>query len=149
MNVDLPKHAEIVIVGGGVAGSSLAWQLSRLGKRDVVLLERGTLTCGTSWHAAGLIMQLQASPELETLFREEVVCDEQARLQSLLARAAARGEIGEGVVTPLFADIPGSIIFTRSLIHGRPIDDAFVDELVDRVLLPILNATKEHAPHVV
>jgi len=48
-----------------------------------------------------------------------------------------------------FADIPGSIIFTRSLIRGLPIDDAFVEELVDRVLLPILPTKKEHAPHVV
>jgi AcrR family transcriptional regulator len=98
--------------------------------------------------AAGLIMQLQSSPELEQLFREEVVCDEQERFESLLERAAARGEI-VGEVTPLFADIPGSIIFTRSLIRGLPIDDAFVDELVDRVLLPILPVKKEHAPHVV
>jgi AcrR family transcriptional regulator len=98
--------------------------------------------------AAGLIMQLQSSPELEQLFREEVVCDEQERFESLLDRAAERGEI-VGEVTPLFADIPGSIIFTRSLIRGLPIDDAFVEELVDRVLLPILPVKKEHAPHVV
>lgn len=98
--------------------------------------------------AAGLIMQLQASPELEALFREEVVCDEQERFESLLQRAAERGEV-TGEVTPLFADIPGSMIFTRSLIRGLPIDDAFVEELVDRVLLPILSIPKEQAPHVV
>lgn len=98
--------------------------------------------------AAGLIMQLQASPELEKLFREEVICDEQMRFESLLARAAARGEI-EGEVTPLFADIPGSMIFTRSLIRGEAVDDAFVEELVDRVLLPILSIQKDSAPHVV
>lgn len=67
MSVELPRHAEIVIVGGGVAGCSLAWQLARLGKSDVVLLERGTLTCGTSWHAAGLIMQLRSSHSLTDL----------------------------------------------------------------------------------
>lgn len=98
--------------------------------------------------AAGLIMQLQSSPELEKLFREEVVCDEQERFESVLARAAARGEI-EGEVTPLFADVPGSMIFTRSLIRGEAIDDAFVEELVDRILLPILSTPKEPAPHVV
>jgi AcrR family transcriptional regulator len=99
--------------------------------------------------AAGLIMQLQSSPELEALFRDEVICDEQARFESLLARAAERGEI-VGEVTPLFADIPGSMIFTRSLIRGEAIDEAFVEELVDRVLLPILTTvSKEHAPHVV
>jgi AcrR family transcriptional regulator len=99
--------------------------------------------------AAGLIMQLQCSPELEALVREEVVCEEQNRFESLLARALDRGELTEVVVTPLFADIPGSIIFTRSMIRREPIDDAFVEELVDRVLLPILPIPKEHAPHVV
>ncbi|WP_347309923.1 GcvT family protein [Defluviimonas sp. SAOS-178_SWC] len=66
---DLPTHAEIVIVGGGVAGASLAWQLTRLGKRDIVLVERGTLTCGTSWHAAGLIMQIRATHAMTDLSR--------------------------------------------------------------------------------
>ncbi len=61
MSGDLPKQAEIVIIGGGVAGTSLAWQLGRLGKRDIVLLEREKLTSGTSWHAAGLIMQLRST----------------------------------------------------------------------------------------
>jgi AcrR family transcriptional regulator len=115
---------------------------------DLIAYIRGA-TQGFDPHvAAGLIMQLQASPELEALFRDEVICDEQERFESLLKRAAARGEV-TGEVTPLFADIPGSIIFTRSLIRGLPIDDAFVEELVDRVLLPILNTKKEHAPHVV
>lgn len=67
MSGDLPTHAEIVIVGGGVAGASLAWQLTRLGKRDIALLERGSLTCGTSWHAAGLIMQLRSSHAMTDL----------------------------------------------------------------------------------
>lgn len=115
---------------------------------DLIAYIRGA-SAGFDPHvAAGLIMQLQASPELEALFREEVVCDEQERFESLLKRAAERGEI-TGEVTALFADIPGSMIFTRSLIRGLPIDDAFVEELVDRVLLPIVSTPKEHAPHVV
>jgi 4-methylaminobutanoate oxidase (formaldehyde-forming) len=75
-----PSHARIVIVGGGVVGCSIAYQLTKAGVSDVVLLERGVLSCGTSWHAAGLIMQLRGShattdvakynvefyPELET-----------------------------------------------------------------------------------
>ncbi|MCP4315387.1 MAG: FAD-dependent oxidoreductase [Hyphomicrobiales bacterium] len=59
MSKELPRHARIVIVGGGVVGSSIAYQLTKAGVSDVVLLERGTVTCGTSWHAAGLIMQLR------------------------------------------------------------------------------------------
>ncbi len=61
MSKDLPSHARIVIVGGGVVGSSIAYQLTRAGVSDVVLLERGVLACGTSWHAAGLIMQLRSA----------------------------------------------------------------------------------------
>ena len=52
-------HAEIVVVGGGIAGASAAYHLAKLGKRDVLLLEQGSLTCGTTWHAAGLIGQMR------------------------------------------------------------------------------------------
>jgi len=52
-------HAEIVVVGGGIAGTSVAYHLAKLGKRDVLLLEQGSLTCGTTWHAAGLIGQMR------------------------------------------------------------------------------------------
>src|SRR5215207_8064289 len=55
----LPKHAEIVIVGGGIVGCSVAYHLARLGKTDVLLLEQGKLTCGTTWHAAGLVGQMR------------------------------------------------------------------------------------------
>jgi 4-methylaminobutanoate oxidase (formaldehyde-forming) len=53
--VELPSRAEVVIIGGGVIGCSIAYHLAHLGCRDVVLLERDTLTAGTTWHAAGLI----------------------------------------------------------------------------------------------
>src|SRR5438874_10240168 len=56
-----PKHAQVVIVGGGIAGVSTAYHLVKLGCRDVVLLEQGKLTCGTTWHAAGLVGQTRAT----------------------------------------------------------------------------------------
>jgi glycine cleavage system aminomethyltransferase T/glycine/D-amino acid oxidase-like deaminating enzyme len=51
-----PTHAQVVIIGGGVIGCSVAYHLTKLGWRDVVLLERAQLTAGTTWHAAGLIV---------------------------------------------------------------------------------------------
>jgi glycine cleavage system aminomethyltransferase T/glycine/D-amino acid oxidase-like deaminating enzyme len=65
----LPTQAEIVIVGGGVVGCSVAYHLAKLGKRDVVLLEQGRLTSGTTWHAAGLVGQLRASRSMTRMSR--------------------------------------------------------------------------------
>ena len=58
---ELPDRARIVIIGGGVIGTSVAYHLTKLGHTDVVLLEQGQLSCGTTWHAAGLVGQLRAS----------------------------------------------------------------------------------------
>jgi glycine cleavage system aminomethyltransferase T/glycine/D-amino acid oxidase-like deaminating enzyme len=57
----LPPRARVVIIGGGVIGTSVAYHLARLGWTDVLLLEQGQLSCGTTWHAAGLVGQLRAS----------------------------------------------------------------------------------------
>ncbi|MFZ4372678.1 MAG: GcvT family protein [Mycobacterium sp.] len=57
----LPQRAQIVVIGGGVIGTSVAYHLTKLGRGDVVLLEQGQLSCGTTWHAAGLVGQLRAS----------------------------------------------------------------------------------------
>jgi len=65
--IDLPKDAEIVIIGGGVIGCSTAYHLSLLGYKDVHLLERKELTSGTTWHAAGLVGQLRASSNMTRL----------------------------------------------------------------------------------
>ena len=61
------KHAEVVIIGGGIIGCSIAYHLTKLGIKDVTLLERRQLTCGTTWHAAGLVPQLRATRTLTEL----------------------------------------------------------------------------------
>jgi heterotetrameric sarcosine oxidase gamma subunit len=63
----LPKHARVVIIGGGVIGCSVAYHLTKMGWKDVVLLERKQLTSGTTWHAAGLIAQLRATANMTRL----------------------------------------------------------------------------------
>ncbi len=62
-----PKHARVVIIGGGVVGCSVAYHLAKQGWKDVVLLERKQLTSGTTWHAAGLIAQLRATANMTKL----------------------------------------------------------------------------------
>ena len=61
MATKLPDRAHAVIIGGGVIGTSVAYHLTKLGLTDVVLVEQGQLSSGTTWHAAGLVGQLRAS----------------------------------------------------------------------------------------
>src|SRR6056300_1377072 len=63
----LPNKTRVVIIGGGVIGCSVAYHLTKLGWKDVVLLERKQLTSGTTWHAAGLIAQLRATANMTKL----------------------------------------------------------------------------------
>ncbi len=65
----IPDRASALVIGGGVIGCSLAYHLARLGWNDVVLLERKRLTCGSTWHAAGLIAQLRATASMTRLAR--------------------------------------------------------------------------------
>ncbi|MEL7428635.1 MAG: FAD-dependent oxidoreductase [Pseudomonadota bacterium] len=67
MSKPVPTKASAVVIGGGVAGCSVAYHLAKLGWKDVVLLERKQLTSGTTWHAAGLIAQLRASANMTKL----------------------------------------------------------------------------------
>jgi heterotetrameric sarcosine oxidase gamma subunit len=64
---ELPSSAKIVIVGGGIVGCSVAYHLGRMGLTDVLLLEQGKLTCGSTWHAAGLVGQLRTSANITQL----------------------------------------------------------------------------------
>ena len=63
----LPQRADVVIVGGGIVGCSIAYHLTKIGVTNVVVLERKQLTSGTTWHAAGLVGQLRATRNLTEL----------------------------------------------------------------------------------
>ena len=69
MTVQLPDRARVVVIGGGVIGSSVAYHLAHAGWTDVVLIERDRLTSGTTWHAAGLMTCFGSTSETSTRIR--------------------------------------------------------------------------------
>ena len=69
---ELPDRARVVIIGGGVGGTAIAYHLARLGERDVVLLERNQLTSGSTFHSAGLVGQLRAGVSLTRIMMNSV-----------------------------------------------------------------------------
>jgi 4-methylaminobutanoate oxidase (formaldehyde-forming) len=69
---ELPDRARVVIVGGGVGGTSIAYHLAQLGERDVVLLDRDELTSGSTFHSAGLVGQLRGSVSLTRMMMDSV-----------------------------------------------------------------------------
>ena len=79
--MSLPAHARVVIVGGGIIGCSTAYHLTRMGVRDVLILERKQLTSGTTWHAAGLVRSTLYTQNLTRLAKYTV--DLYTRLEPL------------------------------------------------------------------
>jgi glycine cleavage system T protein len=69
---ELPDRARVVVIGGGVGGTSIAYHLAQLGERDVVLVDRDELTSGSTFHSAGLVGQLRSSVSLTTMMMYSV-----------------------------------------------------------------------------
>lgn len=91
--------------------------------------------------AAGLAQRLRESPRLAEVFRDQIMTTKRAHFQSILARAVDRGELARVPKdVALLADLGPSVIHTRGLITGDPLDRRFVQRFVDHVLLPVLQA---------
>ena len=79
---EVPGRARVVIIGGGIIGTSVAYHQAALGCRDVLLLEQGQLSCGTTWHAAGLVGQLRASEAVTRLVQYSTQLYEQLEAET-------------------------------------------------------------------
>src|SRR5437660_559517 len=100
MTPKFPSSARAVVIGGGVIGCSVAYHLTKHGWRDVVLLEQGRLTCGTTWHAAGLVGQLRAHQNMTRLVQYSAALYQRLEVETGQATgwATSRGDIAAEVV---------------------------------------------------
>jgi glycine cleavage system T protein len=89
---DLPSHAQVVIIGGGVGGCSIAYHLTLLGWKDVVVLERHELTSGSTWHSAGLVGQMRSDANLTRMMHYST--DLYSRLKDETGIDSAWREVG-------------------------------------------------------
>ena len=92
-NMQLPDTAQVVIIGGGIIGTSVAYHLAHLGFKDVVLLERDEITSGTTWHAAGLMVTFGSTSESSTEMRK-YSRDLYARLEQETGQATGLNQCG-------------------------------------------------------
>jgi glycine cleavage system T protein len=145
--VNVPARADVVIVGGGIVGCSVAYHLAKRGCTDVVLLERKQLTCGTTWHAAGLVGQLRATHNLTALakYTTELFATLEAETEQATG-FMQRGSVAVATNNERFEELKRGASMAR--LFGLDVEVitpsdvqalvplAFVDDLVGGVLLP-------------
>ncbi|WP_084956943.1 GcvT family protein [Thermoactinospora rubra] len=125
----MTDSARIVIIGGGVGGASIAYHLTRLGERDVVLLERGELTSGSTFHSAGLVGQLRADPTLTRMNQYSV------ELYRTLPGWVECGGIKLASTPERMEEIRRQIGWARTF--GLPLEEISVAEAVE--LFPLMD----------
>ena len=152
MEKKLPSSAQVVIVGGGVIGCSVAYHLTKLGFTDVVLLERRTLTCGTTWHAAGLVPTLRASYNMSMLAKYSADLYQQLEAETGQATGFVRNgsltiatnkerlaEIKRGASMAKVAGFPCDFISPEQAAHIWPLLNT--DDVLGAIHLPMDGVT--------
>jgi len=134
----LPAKARAVIIGGGVSGCSVAYHLAKLGWSDIVLLERRQLTCGTTWHAAGLVGQLRASRNMTRLAKYSA--DLYARLEAETGVATGMRQVGS-ITVALTAERKEEIYRQASLARAFDVDVREISPAEVKQMYPHLNVS--------
>ncbi len=131
----LPPRARVVIIGGGVIGASVAYHLAQLGWTDVLLLEQGQLSCGTTWHAAGLVGQLRASENGTRLVQYS--CELYERLEAETGLGTGFRRCG-GVTVARTKDRMTQLKRTAATAEAYQLDCELISPARARELYPIL-----------
>jgi glycine cleavage system aminomethyltransferase T/glycine/D-amino acid oxidase-like deaminating enzyme len=131
----IPSRSQVVIIGGGVIGTSVAYHLTMLGWTDVLLLEQGQLSCGTTWHAAGLVGQLRASEAGTRLVQYSTQLYE--RLEAETGQATGFRRCG-GVTVARTADRMAALQRTAATAAAYQLDCELISPRRARELYPIL-----------
>src|SRR5210317_142152 len=81
----MQDSAQVVVIGGGIIGCSTAYHLAKMGWKDVVIIEKGELTSGSTWHAAGLVGQLRSERNITRMLQYSVSLYERLEAETGLA----------------------------------------------------------------
>src|ERR1700735_352795 len=133
---ELPGRARVVIIGGGVIGASVAYHLAELGWTDVLLLEQGQLSCGTTWHAAGLVGQLRATESGTRLVQYSTELYE--RLEAQTGQATGFRRCG-GVTVARTPERMAALARTAATAAAYEIDCELISPKRAHELYPIMN----------
>ncbi len=129
--MNIPAHARVVIIGGGVIGCSVAYHLAKMGWNDVLLFERKRLTSGTTWHAAGLIGQLRASSNMTKLAK--YTADLYAKIEEETGVATGYRQCGS-ISVALTDERREELLRSASMARtfGVPVEEISPSEVKDR-----------------
>lgn len=134
----VPSKANVVIIGGGVVGCSVAYHLAKKGWSDVVLMERKRLTSGTTWHAAGLIGQLRASSTMTKLAKYTAELYGNLEADTGISTGLRQcGSISVALTAERREELLRSATMARAF--GVPVEDISAAEVKDRY--PYLNTS--------
>ena len=147
MKNNYPSSAKVVVIGGGVAGTSCAYHLAKFGWKDIILLEIDQLTSGTTWHAAGLVSQLGPTAAITKIrkytldlykkLEKEVGHSAGLRLNGALSIAQNRGrwqELQRQATTAQLYDVDVRILDKNQIKKNYPIINT--DEVIGGILMP-------------